>query len=124
MTEQEFTDLFTRFPHLEMKDGEGGAWFRWNGLSFYDDRPHDGYWVSKEKIREWSPDFLVDEIKRGVDVDHIGRVTGYMVRYSAVNPGKRGEIRDRYRNDGAFGGEGVVPAPRPWAMIPTREASL
>ena len=124
MTETEFTDLFDRFPHLEMTSGEGGAWFRWNGLPFYDNNPELGLWIEGNRIRDLTADELVDEIKRGFEVDQITRITGYMTRVESWNKGKLGELKDRYKNDGAFGGEGVVPAPRPWAMIPTREATF
>jgi anaerobic ribonucleoside-triphosphate reductase len=36
------------------------------------------------------------------DVDGITRITGYFTKISSWNKGKRGELRDRYRNDGYF----------------------
>ena len=35
-------------------------------------------------------------------VDGITRITGYFTKVSSWNKGKRGELRDRYRNDGQF----------------------
>jgi len=36
------------------------------------------------------------------DVDGITRITGYFTKVSSWNKGKRGELKDRYRNDGYF----------------------
>ncbi len=39
------------------------------------------------------------------DVDGITRITGYFTRVSSWNKGKLGELKDRYRNQGQFGGQ-------------------
>lgn len=38
------------------------------------------------------------------DVEGITRITGYFTKVSGWNKGKKGELKDRYRNDGAFPG--------------------
>jgi len=38
------------------------------------------------------------------EVDGITRITGYFTKISSWNKGKRGELKDRYKNDGAFPG--------------------
>ena len=123
MTELEFQDLFTNHPHLEMIADDKGAWFRWNGLPFYDNNPDVGFYMSGERIGELSPDELVAEVKKGFELDHITRITGYMTRVESWNKGKVGELRDRYKNDGFFGGEteSPLPPPRPWGMAKNQE---
>lgn len=42
------------------------------------------------------------------EVDGITRITGYFTKISSWNKGKRGELKDRYRNKGFFSNEGPV----------------
>jgi len=42
---------------------------------------------------------LMRDINRGLEVEGITRITGYMAKVSSWNPGKLGELKDRRRTD-------------------------
>ena len=44
------------------------------------------------------------------NIEGITRITGYFTKLSSWNKGKLGELKDRYRNENAFGGTTAVRA--------------
>jgi anaerobic ribonucleoside-triphosphate reductase len=40
---------------------------------------------------------ILREVNRGLEVEHITRITGYYTRVSQWNKGKLGELKDRIR---------------------------
>ena len=52
------------------------------------------YW----KLDSMSPDDLMHEINRGLEIEGITRITGYFTKVSGWNPGKRAELKDRMKS--------------------------
>ena len=55
--------------------------------------------VSYDKLDVITVDELMSEIRRGLLVEGITRITGYFTKTSSWNPGKRAELKDRRRSD-------------------------
>lgn len=83
---------------VEIEDATGLA-FRVEGVSWYEN-PHNVTFISAEKTRRMEPHDLMPALARGLDMEHITRITGYFTKVSSWNKGKRGELNDRYRNPG------------------------
>lgn len=84
---------------VDIADADGIA-FRVRGYPWYDDHPENYTYVPLTVLAEITAEKLLDELTRGLAVEHITRITGYYTRKSSWNKGKLAELRDRYRNPG------------------------
>jgi anaerobic ribonucleoside-triphosphate reductase len=53
--------------------------------------------VTHKKLEELTPNELLFQINRGLDVECITRITGYFAKTRSFNPGKTGELKERYK---------------------------
>jgi hypothetical protein len=72
-------------------------YFRNDNLLWYQENPLRGTKVSTPQLRAMTPDELYFQINKGLDVDQITRITGYMGKVRGFNPGKAQELKDRVR---------------------------
>jgi len=77
--------------------------FRDTNLPWYYNNVDNATCITMEKLESMTNDDLIIAIKKGLEVEGITRITGYMTKVSNWNPGKRAELKDRNKNEGAFG---------------------
>ena len=83
--------------HIECRSDEHYAYFRNNHLPFYANNPESCTRIAHEVVQQLTSSELLREINRGLEVEHITRITGYYTRVSQWNKGKLGELKDRLR---------------------------
>lgn len=97
MTQPELQSFLEEYDSIECHlDGEC-AYFRNENLPWYANNQDNCTRITKKVFKKLTPEGLLSEINRGLEVDHITRITGYFTKVSQWNKGKRGELRDRTR---------------------------
>jgi len=98
MTKEEFSGFENEHPTLEHTIDKDGlhVFFRDPVYPFYE-KEENATRITREKFEEMSVYELEDAIYRGLNIEHITRVTGYFVKTSQMNKGKQAELRDRKR---------------------------
>lgn len=88
---------------------DGFGLFRNESLIWYQKDPDRATEIAPEALF-WIEDGqeLMEYINRGLQVEQMTRVTGYMSKISQWNKGKRAELKDRFRNSQYFDGEGCM----------------
>ena len=103
MTPEQFDQFTAEHPHIEhaIDPDETGVLFKNTQLPWYQ---HEGNYtrVAGRVLPSMTSKELLRAINRGLDLEHITRITGYFTKVSGWNKGKLGELKDRYRNDNAF----------------------
>jgi len=101
MTRTDLDNFLDQNPHIEWKIGEDHVLFRNTQLAWYKNDESRATKVTFKKLDEedFTPKDLRREINRGLEVDGITRITGYMTKVSSWNPGKLGELTDRRKFD-------------------------
>lgn len=97
MTSHELDQFFESHQHIEWADDTDALLFRNTALTWYQEDENRATKIEKWKLDNLSADELLDHINRGLDIEHITRVTGYFAKTHSFNPGKRGELKDRRR---------------------------
>ena len=99
MIQSELTTFLEKNKNIYFRvDGEF-AYFRNQNLPWYAKDPENCTRVTKEVFEKLTPEELLKEINRGLEVEQITRITGYFTKVSQWNKGKRGELKDRVRVD-------------------------
>jgi len=99
MIQSELTTFLEKNKNIYFRiDGEF-AYFRNQNLPWYAKDPENCTRVTKEVFEKLTPEWLLKEINRGLEVEQITRITGYFTKISQWNKGKRGELKDRVRVD-------------------------
>ena len=99
MTQSELTTFLEENKNIDCRmDGEF-IYFRNQDLPWYSKDPENCTRITKKVFEKLSPEGLLKEINRGLDVEQITRITGYFTKISQWNKGKRGELKDRIRVD-------------------------
>jgi len=96
MTLEEF-EKFVEKDGVEWAEDNDHFYFRDRNLAWYAKDAKNALCIGKERMKELSVMDLESEISRGLKVEHITRVTGYFAKVNSWNPGKKGELQDRYR---------------------------
>ncbi|MBM4311425.1 MAG: hypothetical protein FJ119_10845 [Deltaproteobacteria bacterium] len=101
MTPSELTEFVAKHDYITRYDypEDDAVGFRNSRLPWYR--------ADKDRKTVFTCDWLADhteedldmEIKRGLEVEQICRVTGYYSKVASWNGGKRAELRDRRRTD-------------------------
>ena len=99
MTESELAILLEKNQNIDCRVDSECAYFRNQDLPWYAKSPENCTRVTKEVFAKLTPEGLLQEINRGLDVEQITRITGYFTKVSQWNKGKRGELKDRVRVD-------------------------
>jgi len=97
MTESELTFMLQQHGNIEYKVDDEFLYFRNLDLPWYAKNPENATRITKEVFKRLTPDELLTEINRGLELEHITRITGYFTKISQWNKGKRGELKDRVR---------------------------
>jgi len=90
-------ESFVSKENIEWSEDDDHFYFRNLDLAWYSSDPTRATKVIKTKMKELSPEQLEEEISKGLKVEHITRVTGYFARVNSWNPGKKAELKDRYK---------------------------
>lgn len=114
MTAEEFDALMEKHPEIswaparinskgivELGGPSEGMAFRMEGkgIPYYDENEDSCTFIDADTFRNMKPDDLMPALIKGLDVEWVTRVTGYFTKVSMWNKGKRGELKDRYRNE-------------------------
>jgi len=97
MTLSELNCLLENKQHIECRSDSLYTYFRNKHLPFYANNPESCMRIDNEIVKKLTADELLLEINRGLEVEHITRITGYFTKVSQWNKGKRGELKDRIR---------------------------
>jgi len=80
-------------------DEDDAFYFRNSNLDYYINNPDAFTKIDGWKMRELNPEELIPTINKGLELEKITRVTGYMSKVSGWNPGKVGELKDRHKDN-------------------------
>ncbi len=98
VTLKDFEDFLEKEKsHLEWSEDKEYFFFRDLDYNYYRNESNRFLRVKKEVFKDLTIDQLKGEIGRGLNVENITRITGYFAKINSWNPGKRGELKDRYR---------------------------
>jgi len=97
MTPAELTAFEAVNPHITVIDheNEGCIGFRNERLPWFRNNPTRQRLFDCDWLFEHTTDELLAAINRGLEVENITRVTGYMTKTSQWNKGKLGELKER-----------------------------
>ncbi len=101
MTQAELLSFLEANQHIDMVDDieNEQLCFRNNNLQWYQNGKDRHTAIKYEIIDSMAPDGILSAINKGLEVDGITRITGYMTKVSSWNPGKKAELKDRRRMD-------------------------
>jgi len=96
MTIEEF-ESFVSKDNIEWGEDEENFYFRNLDLAWYANDHDRAVKVLKPKMSSLSVTKLEEEINKGLKIEQISRVTGSFAKVNSWNPGKRAELKDRYK---------------------------
>ena len=97
MTTLELEGFLLAHENIEYHPDKSFSYFRNKDLPWYANNPGHSTKITNGLIAQLSPEELLEQINRGLEVEHITRITGYFTKVSQWNKGKRGELKDRIR---------------------------
>jgi len=97
MTQCELNNFLEKNKSIAYHSDESFSYFRNGDIPWYADNPGHSTRITHDIIAKLSPEELMNHINRGLEVEHITRITGYFTKVSQWNKGKRGELKDRRR---------------------------
>ena len=102
MSFDEWEQFVETNPHYEyiFDDTVGKLLVRNGALEWYRNDIERATAIDFDKLPDMSVAELVREVNKGLEVEGITRVTGYMTKVSGWNPGKRAELKDRHKDAG------------------------
>ena len=97
MTHRELKSFLLTNENIEYHTDESFSYFRNRDLPWYANNPRHSTRITNDIVAKLSPKELMSQVNRGLEVEHITRITGYFTKVSQWNKGKRGELKDRMR---------------------------
>jgi len=97
MTQSELQSFLEKYDTIECNLDDECAYFRNEALPWYANNQDNCTRITKKAFEKLTPDALLSEINRGLEVEQITRITGYFTKVSQWNKGKRGELKDRIK---------------------------
>ena len=97
MTQAELTGFLAKNKSIECQTDDSFSYFRNKDLPWYANNPGHSTRITNDLVAQLSPEELMTQINKGLEVEQITRITGYFTKISQWNKGKRGELKDRYR---------------------------
>ena len=97
MTPIELKIFLEKNKNITYHSDESFSYFRNGDIPWYANNPGRSTRITNDILAKLSPEELMGQINRGVEVEHITRITGYFTKVSQWNKGKRGELKDRMR---------------------------
>jgi hypothetical protein len=97
MTEHAFSEFLSENSNIEYGHDDEHYYFRNTSLPWYANNPGNCTRITREILEKLSPEELLSEINRGLEVECITRITGYYTKTAQWNKGKIGELKDRTR---------------------------
>jgi hypothetical protein len=83
--------------NIEYHGDESFSYFRNGDIPWYANNPGHSTGITNNMLAKLSPEELLSSMNKGLEVEHITRITGYFTKVSQWNKGKRGELKDRMR---------------------------
>jgi hypothetical protein len=97
MTQAELNGFLAKNKSIECHTDDSFSYFRNKDLPWYANNPGHSTRINNDLITQLSPEQLMNQINKGLEVEQITRITGYFTKISQWNKGKRGELKDRFR---------------------------
>lgn len=97
MNSSEIALFLENNPHIECRSDDRYTYFRNKHLPFYANNPDSCTRIDNHLLKTLPSSEILREINRGLEVEHITRITGYYTKVSQWNKGKLGELKDRIR---------------------------
>ena len=97
MTTLELEGFLLANENIEYHPDESFSYFSNKDLPWYANNPGRSTRITNDILAKLSPEELMGQINRGLEVEQITRITGYFTKVSQWNKGKRGELKDRFR---------------------------
>ena len=97
MTQVELNGFLDKNKNIECHTDDSFSYFRNKDLPWYANNPGHRTRINNDLITHLSPEELMNQINKGLEVEQITRITGYFTKISQWNKGKRGELKDRFR---------------------------
>ena len=97
MTTHELDQFLESHQNIEWQREPDAMLFRNANLPWYQEEEHRATRVTHKKLEDLTPNELLLQINRGLDVECITRITGYFAKTRSFNPGKAGELKERYK---------------------------
>jgi hypothetical protein len=97
MKQSELNTFLEKNMNIDCRIDSKFIYFRNQDLPWYANNPENCTRLTKKAFEKLTPGELLKEINRGLEVEHITRITGYFTKVSQWNKGKRGELKDRIR---------------------------
>lgn len=95
MTPAELTAFLDSNTHVQCIDDEANERLLFNNMRLQWYKNGGATAISYAVLDTLDADGLMKAINRGLEVEQITRITGYMTKVSSWNPGKRAELKDR-----------------------------
>lgn len=105
MTRKDIDRFLEENKHITIKEDDDAIYCRNEYLPWYQSNPSGSTRIVKDALSDMDAEKLMDEINRGLEIEQITRITGYMTKVASWNKGKRGELTDRVRVGNHFGGD-------------------
>ena len=99
MTQSELNVFLEKNKNIDCRMDGKFTYCRNQSLPWYAKNPENCTRITKEVFEKLTPEELLKEINRGLEVEQITRITGYFTKVSQWNKGKLGELKDRIRVD-------------------------
>ncbi len=97
MTLEDLNLFLESHRHIEWQEDTEAILFRNANLPWYQEDTHRATRITMEKLKELTPDELLNHINRGLDIECITRITGYFAKTRSFKPGKLAELKERYK---------------------------
>jgi anaerobic ribonucleoside-triphosphate reductase len=97
MNQSELSCFIETNQHIHCRNDDRYTYFRNTSLPFYANNPDSCTRIDNAVVSQLNEAELLQEINRGLEVEHITRITGYYTKVSQWNKGKLGELKDRLR---------------------------
>ncbi len=97
MNKSELVRFLEENRQIECRFDGSHTYFRNRHLPFYVNNPDSCTKIDNEVVEKLTAAEIMSEVNRGLEVEHITRITGYYTRVSQWNKGKLGELKDRIR---------------------------
>ena len=97
MTQAELNGFLAKNKSIEYQTDDSFSYFRNKDLPWYANNPGYSTRITNDLVAQLSPEELMNQVNKGLEVEQITRITGYFTKISQWNKGKRGELKDRFR---------------------------
>ena len=100
MTPDSLEKYLEENPHVEFYYNEDNDTFLFRdmNINWYRNDPKNMTQITGDKLKELDDKGLTTALRKGLEIENITRVTGYMSKVASWNKGKQGELKDRSKH--------------------------